>query len=60
MKSDEERIEQFRDYLIESLDSAVDQALYKLDAYDVITPQFMQQNLETFLKDYEDILSSYF
>lgn len=59
MKSDEERIEQFREYLISELDQAVDRTFYKLDAYDVITSQFLEQNLYVLVNDYEDILKSY-
>lgn len=59
MKPNEERIEQFREYLISELDQAVDRTFYNLDAYDVITSQFLEQNLHVLVNDYEDVLKSY-
>lgn len=59
MKSNEERIEQFRDLLIDKLNTVIDDSLYELEAYDVITSQFIEKNIETLVQDYRDILESY-
>lgn len=59
MKNNEERIEQFRDLLIDKLNDSVDDSLYELDAYDVITSQFIEKNIETLVQDYRDILETY-
>lgn len=59
MKSNEERIEQFRDLLIDKLNDSVDDSLYELDAYDVITSQFIEKNIEALVQDYRDILETY-
>ncbi len=59
MKSNEERIEQFRDLLINKLNAVVDDSLYELEAYDVITSQFIEKNIETLVQDYRDILESF-
>lgn len=59
MKSNEERIEQFRDLLIDKLNGVIDDSLYELDAYDVITSQFIEKNIDTLVQDYHDILESY-
>lgn len=54
-----EREDLFRKTLFLYLDRAIETCQYDMDAYDIMTSQFVEKNLETLVKDYQDILESY-
>lgn len=54
-----EREDLFRKTLFLYLDRAIESCQYDMDAYDIMTSQFVEKNLETLVKDYQDILESY-
>lgn len=59
MKEREEIIEQFKHFLTVKIDKSVTDAIRESEVEDVNISMVIQQNLDTLVKDYQDILESY-